>query len=783
MPRRFQELDWIAMKALDKDRRRRYETANGLARDLERYLRDEPVEACPPSAWYRLRKLARRNRTLLITAALVCLVLVLGTAVSIWQALRATDAMNSERETLVHLEKANEVAKGQTLEALKALTQLGVEQKATRRELERTKEAEEKATRELFDALVAQARANRLSRRIGQRFGTFEILGKAITIAHQLKLPAERFLELRNEALAAMALTDLRVAKEWTDTPGGGLDFDLRHQRYARADLNGTVYVRHVGDGAEICRLPAPGPGENFPVFSPDGRLLAVMNPAWARVQVWRLSGKETSEVSETSEILPGKGPAKVLDQAWLAWGFGFSPDCLQVAFQHSELSADVFDLATEKSAQHLAVDGAVRSLAFNPKGRQLALVSEVIAKGIAQDTAQVRDLQTAKVLWTQPLSGTIPWLEWHPDGKTLAVGESLVPGGDVISLWDVAAKKLTGKLGGMQGVGIRFAFNHAGTSLASTGWGGISRLWDPLTGRQLFSTFASGSITPRFSPDDGFLAATEHGDNLCTWEIAAGDEYRTLTANHVAGNRRYFSSAISADGRLVAGGAEGGVGLWDLPSGKNLAFIEAPGINLALLEPAGALLTMARNGLFRRPFGREPATGLLHLGEPEKLPVPGVANRFAQSQDGRVLASAQFPGAVVLHADQPQRLIELGPHAVVRSVAVSPNGQWVATGCFRHPGGAKVWDNPFTFGESLVFPGRYFQGFIAAPSIWNYALSQTDVQSVMNNGLTGQETNLIASWAFDEGSGTTIHDQSPNGNNGELGNDILADEPAWVTI
>ena len=49
------ELDWIVMKALDKDRNRRYTTANSLAHDIERYLRDEPVEACPPSASYRLR--------------------------------------------------------------------------------------------------------------------------------------------------------------------------------------------------------------------------------------------------------------------------------------------------------------------------------------------------------------------------------------------------------------------------------------------------------------------------------------------------------------------------------------------------------------------------------------------------------------------------------------------------------------------------------------------------------------------------------------------------------
>ena len=67
------ELDWIVMKALEKDRNRRYETANGLAADLRRYLDDEPVQACPPSAWYRFGKFARRNRGALAIASTVLL--------------------------------------------------------------------------------------------------------------------------------------------------------------------------------------------------------------------------------------------------------------------------------------------------------------------------------------------------------------------------------------------------------------------------------------------------------------------------------------------------------------------------------------------------------------------------------------------------------------------------------------------------------------------------------------------------------------------------------------
>jgi tetratricopeptide (TPR) repeat protein len=88
------ELDWIVMKALEKDRGRRYETANGFARDLQRYLADEPVEACPPSAAYKLRKFARKNRRLLVTAgAFVLLLLTLaasaGWVLNDWAARRA----------------------------------------------------------------------------------------------------------------------------------------------------------------------------------------------------------------------------------------------------------------------------------------------------------------------------------------------------------------------------------------------------------------------------------------------------------------------------------------------------------------------------------------------------------------------------------------------------------------------------------------------------------------------------------------------------------------------
>jgi serine/threonine protein kinase len=92
------DLDWIVMKALEKDRTRRYETANGFAADVLRYLNDEPVEAGPPSAVYRFRKFARRNKAALFTALLVATALLLGTVVSTWLAFRATRAERKARD-------------------------------------------------------------------------------------------------------------------------------------------------------------------------------------------------------------------------------------------------------------------------------------------------------------------------------------------------------------------------------------------------------------------------------------------------------------------------------------------------------------------------------------------------------------------------------------------------------------------------------------------------------------------------------------------------------------
>src|SRR5262245_20169641 len=112
------ELDWIVMKALEKDRNRRYETANGFAMDLQRYLADEPVQACPPSASYRLKKFVRRNKGPVLAAGLFLLLLVAGIVGTTVGLVRA---MAAEKQALMERDEKEE-ARRQTRQALNTMT-------------------------------------------------------------------------------------------------------------------------------------------------------------------------------------------------------------------------------------------------------------------------------------------------------------------------------------------------------------------------------------------------------------------------------------------------------------------------------------------------------------------------------------------------------------------------------------------------------------------------------------------------------------------------------------
>ena len=104
------ELDWLVMKCLEKDRNRRYETANSLALDLSHYLNHEPVQACPPSLYYRLSVFFRRHRASVVTAGLLSAVALVGCVLTVWQAIQAASARNDVIRAELDLTKTQEFA-------------------------------------------------------------------------------------------------------------------------------------------------------------------------------------------------------------------------------------------------------------------------------------------------------------------------------------------------------------------------------------------------------------------------------------------------------------------------------------------------------------------------------------------------------------------------------------------------------------------------------------------------------------------------------------------------
>jgi WD40 repeat protein len=124
------------------------------------------------------------------------------------------------------------------------------------------------------------------------------------------------------------------------------------------------------------------------------------------------------------------------------------------------------------------------------------------------------------------------------------------------------------------------------------------------------------------------------------------------------------------------------GTDFWDLASGNYLASATTGRANSVLFEASGALLINGPDGLRRWPVKADTASvNSLRIGPPQKLAAPGSDSRIASSRDGRVLASAQRDGGLVMHGDRTGQPVPLRPHEDVRYIAVSPDGRLVATG------------------------------------------------------------------------------------------------------
>ena len=281
------DLDWIVMKALEKDRNRRYETANGFAADVERFLQNESVLACPPSTAYRIRKFASRNRsTVLIggTVAAALLLAVIGLTVGYWQAKQANDDLRVASEKLRTEQKLTQQEKVRAEQQavlaeqrrVAAETQQEVAEQATNQAVT----AERQRTEALTDVYTTLGMAAAERKQRAEAMLWFANAAKIAPDPEREQFNRIRARSYSNNMLVPIAAfphdakwvgsAEMDASNQFLMTRRLGED----HSRHA-FDL-GAISIFHIHSSEEIL-LPEEWLPLQAATWSPDGKKIAVV--------------------------------------------------------------------------------------------------------------------------------------------------------------------------------------------------------------------------------------------------------------------------------------------------------------------------------------------------------------------------------------------------------------------------------------------------------------------------------------------------------------------------
>jgi WD40 repeat protein len=611
------DLDWIVMKALEKDRARRYETANCLAADILRHLNCEPVIARPPSRLYEFQRTVRRHKFGFAATAAILVALAGGLAVSTWQAILATRAHRA-------------------------------------------------ATEKLFDSYLAQADALRRGGGEGQRFDSLGTVGKAAAI--------HASLELRSEAIACLALTDVRFSDAHESPDPEGECWDARFELRAFRKPGGIISVRCIRDDREVALLPSLGAEALAPYgFSPDARYFAVGYENGRRV-VWDVEQQKLA-ISD----IPGARSAD------------FSADCQTIAFPCDDGQLRRFGLNPIRPLTNLPVNPRYHSMRLSPRGGWYA------GYELGKADLEVCDLRDGSLMRTLPHPSPIGTFSWSSDGMSLAVG---CEDGRII-IWNAETGEKQRELEGHQDNVVSVGFSHSGSLLASSSWDGQLRLWDLAGGRNLL-TAAGWSFQTVFSPDDRRIGYVVRGSQSGSLEVTPSSISHRLNCKR-SPNRGAYSMDVSPDGRLVATVIANGVHLWADQQTAEPFFLPAARCFSAIFTREGAnLIICGKSSLAHWPLERIAGTTTdeLRLGPRQTIRDGLDFNYAALSADGKWVAAANYAaGAVSIYElSNPSNRFPLVSQPSIQFPDFSPDGRWVAAGNWK---GAdiKIWD----FGSKSV--------------------------------------------------------------------------------